>query len=207
MYFPEFYLADMTLHIPLIFILSAFCMVFSMKNKWHWFLLVPLVLCLWGLRSLYATPLQYSFQRNVYIQYIILTIVFVVMLVSVLLSNDPTETYQVVLCGIAMVLMALVAFVIIFFVSSIKNIYTQITGVVFVCCLFIVSLLFLSIDNPTFRKNMYITSISLSLFFMVYYIGSLNVKIGGHSKKQIQSQPQSQFGFVIRQFNSVKKTI
>lgn len=175
------YLQDLSINVSFFFVLIASLMVVSMPNKWYYFLLVPLVFCLWGVFRLHG----YSQTTKMYMEDIILTVVFLTMLVSAGLHADTDNRFQVILRGLVLVLMAFLSFLICFS-SSMKSVYMRLLGFLFVFCLFIFCLTFIINDEPVLRKGLYWASIGIMLFFMFYYWMSMTVHLRQEKRKPQQ---------------------
>jgi hypothetical protein len=148
-------------------------MVVSMNNKWHYFLLLPLGISMIGVMRLYQPSHYFDEKTNMRTRDLILTIVLAVVFISVGLDPYSEKTYQVVLRELVVVMIGILSFLICFS-SQIRNVYIRILGVMFVSFLFIFSLTFIINDEPKLRKGLYIASIGLMTFFMLYYIGSMS---------------------------------
>jgi hypothetical protein len=187
------YLQDISAHVPLFFVLIASLMVLSMPNKWHYLLLVPLGLCLWGVYML-SRPfnIYYSQTTKTYIKDLILTVVMIVMLVSAAIHADTHNQFQASIRSVVMILMAFLSFLICFS-SPIQNVYMRILGFLFVFCLFIFSMTFIINDDPVLRKGLYWCGITIMLFFMFYYWKSLMMSSWQQKKKRKQPATAWQF--------------
>jgi len=175
---PQISLQDISIHVPLVSLLISFLIIFSMENKWHWFLLVPLALCFIGIYLLY-NPNTYMRQTNIFLKEvvvkdIILSICFFTLCISIILDTDTKKYYQTFLRGTAIVLMSILAFFICFS-SVVKNVYFEMLAVLLVVCSFILSFVWISMDEEGLRRGLYIASVCLFLFFLMYYISSATI--------------------------------
>ena len=182
------YLQDISIHIPLFFVLIASLMVLSMEKKWHYLLLVPLGLCLVGVWRLYQ---PFSQTASMYTKDLILTIVFATMFISVGLSPNSNNMYQVVMRGVIIVLMAFLSFLICFS-SPIKNVYMRLLGFLFVFFLFIFCLTFIINDEKVLQKGLYVASVGIMSFFIFYYWRSMTVFLQQDKQQQQRRRKQRQ---------------
>lgn len=175
---PQIALQDISIHVPLISVLIAFLIVLSMENKWHLFLLVPLVVCIFGLYLLYNPTIYMRqtdmFLKEIVVKDIILSICFFTICISLILDSDNKKHYQTFLRGTAIMSMSILAFFICFS-SIIKNVYFEMLAVLLVVSSFILSFVWVSMDEEGLRKGIYIASVCLFFFFLIYYISSASI--------------------------------
>lgn len=200
MLMPEVRLRDMSIHIPLITIVIGSLLIFSMGEQIFWMLFLPLGICFFSLYLLYYPsyflPLVDYRMKEIVIKDIILTISIIVMILCLRLDPDAEKTYQIVLRGLAIFLMSCLSLMICF-LSVIHNVPMEIFAVVLLVFSFIVSFIWISMENPVMRRSLSIVSLCLFIFFLLYHMASLTMV--EKKKKQIQHQ----FGFDVRPLEKI----
>lgn len=180
----EIYLQDIINKVPILSLIIVVLFVVSMENKKHWFLLLPLGLCLVGIYFAQRSKLE---TRRIFILDMILTLIIIILVVSLFLDPQVETTYQVIVRGIAIVLMSFVA-VLVVMSSFTRNLYLQISSVMIIVCLFILSLLWVAIENQKLR-SIFSTIITIMFFlFLLQYIASISITSRPKSNQQVIKQ-------------------
>lgn len=162
---PQVYLHTLQDHVPLLLMVSVCFMVFSMDNKWHWFLLLSLVPCIVGIYWLY-NPSPYI-NTNV-LQTILLIILLTTLLIAVFLDPQTNNTHQFVFRGIGLFILSC-TYLLIVFSSAIRNTHVEMLAILLAAFSFILTFCWISIQNDHVRSTLYMTNTLLFLFFVMYY--------------------------------------
>lgn len=198
----QFYIQNLQANVLLFLVLSSLLMVVGMRDKWHWFLLIPVVVCAFGVYLFYRPA---SYLPEVDIQYkevvlksLILLVSVVVVSLSVFLDPQTDTDTQLVIRGVALFLLSFLA-ACICFVTDTPSVPVKVLLALLVLFTVILAFGYVLLENKTVRGTVYMTFTAITTFFLLYYVIATITLFFRKTTRVKQQQATSMGGFTFRQ--------
>lgn len=177
-----FLLQDYHYIIASLITITTMLMVFSMTNKKHWLLTIPLLLCFIGISYIYTTI---SYPARIATMDFILILSFTIMCISVALDHSTKNDLQVILRSIVILCIGVLGVLI--GIACVRNIYLNYVTTFSSVCLFVMFFVFLLIVDETLRLSLYSVALGMAFLFVMSFIFSNT----GFKQQQISKKQQS----------------
>ena len=204
----QVYLQDIGMNVPLLSVLVATLVVVSMRGGKddRWWLMLPLAACVVGLFFLYNPnsylPLVDYRLKETVVKVAVLAIATLVVSISVLMDPETETSAQLVLRGIAVMLLSFSA-VLMAFSTDVRMPYARLLATVIALFSFVLAFVYVCLDNKPVRTSIYTSFTGIALFFLTYFV--LASFFQRRQKKQ--QQQQVAFGFNIAPLQKGRKMV
>lgn len=180
------YTQDIADSVPLLSVWAALFMIASMRDKWHWFVLLPLILCVVGVWLLYhpSSYLPYvSVQRKQsFVRGTIITITTLIVMLSVLLEPETETKTQVVLRGVALLVVSLLPIYTTFATASSTHTYAKLFAMLVSVLSLVLTIAYILL-KPV-RTPIYTAFSGIIAVFIVYYMLATSNNLVARRKQQ-----------------------
>lgn len=181
------YLEDLANSVPLSSVLAAVFMIISMRDKWHWFLLLPASLCVVGVFLLYNPALympRVDYQRKqTLVKGIIIILTTLIVMLSVLLEPETTTKTQLILRGIALLIVSLLP-IYTCFSSAGTSTYTKLLVMMVSVFSMILATMYIVSSSNNVRTAIYTSFTGITTIFLVYYMMATSASLFSIRKQQ-----------------------